>query len=152
MGICINVQSLRDPVFIETRVEVFLENFCRTLENFPDKDFDLQKEGLVVKKLERLKNLGDETSHFWRHITSGYYDFTRRTHFEVCVNHCPERCSILRRNGCRYYSRSNPPRSFGRLQNGRTPEICLPPKALRPHALNNPRVPWFARRSSSDRE
>jgi insulysin len=85
MGICIDIQSLRDPVFLESRVEAFFEAFGRMLKSLSEKEFHVQKEGLIVKKLERLKNLREESSRFWHHISSGYYDFVRRTPFDLCT-------------------------------------------------------------------
>lgn len=70
---------MRPPWFLESRVDAFLETFGdRVAEMSPD-EFTRQKEGLIVKKLEHAKNLHEETSRFWAHIRSGYYDFLRRT-------------------------------------------------------------------------
>jgi len=77
MGLSFNIQSLRDPVYLEERLELFLENFQHTLEKLSDDELEVQKQGLIVNKLERLNNLSEESGLFWYHICSGYYDFVR---------------------------------------------------------------------------
>lgn len=42
-----------------------------------EEDFASQKEGLIVKKVEKHKNLAEESSAFWNEIGSGYFDFAR---------------------------------------------------------------------------
>ncbi|KAK7686016.1 hypothetical protein QCA50_010827 [Cerrena zonata] len=75
MGLGIKIQSLRSPAYLEHRVEEFLVQFRQTLATLSSEDFAGKKDGLVIKLLERTKNLRDETSRFWGHIRSGYYDF-----------------------------------------------------------------------------
>ncbi|KAI0764784.1 LuxS/MPP-like metallohydrolase [Fomes fomentarius] len=77
LGLSIKVQSTRSPWFVEERVEAFLEAFGERLASMPDEEFARHKEGLVVKKLERVKNLGEETDRFWDRIRAGHYDFLR---------------------------------------------------------------------------
>ncbi len=78
LGISIKVQSTRSPWFVGERVEAFLEAFGERLASMPDEEFTRHKEGLVVKKLERVKNLGEETDRFWDRIRAGHHDFLRR--------------------------------------------------------------------------
>ena len=54
----IKVQSTRAPWFVETRVDAFLETIAGQLGSMSDTEFTDHKEGLIVKKLERVKNLG----------------------------------------------------------------------------------------------
>ncbi|GBE85090.1 Putative zinc protease [Sparassis crispa] len=77
MGLGIKIQSTKASWFVEERVEAFLETFRNTLAGMSAEEFEAQKEGLIVKKLERMKNLYEETARFWGHISSGYYDFVR---------------------------------------------------------------------------
>ncbi|KAI0634940.1 LuxS/MPP-like metallohydrolase [Trametes polyzona] len=77
LGLGIRIQSVRPPWFLESRVDAFLETFGDRVANMSDEEFAKHKEGLIVKKLERVKNLYEETSRFWGHIRSGYYDFLR---------------------------------------------------------------------------
>lgn len=73
------VQSERKPPYLESRVESFLDLFRGTLATMPELEFERQRDSYAVKRLERLKNLGEEASRFWIHIESGYEDFLRRT-------------------------------------------------------------------------
>ncbi|KAI8985011.1 LuxS/MPP-like metallohydrolase [Trametes punicea] len=77
LGLGIRIQSTRAPWFLESRVDAFLETFGARLSSMRVAQFEAHKEGLVVKKLERVKDLGEETARFWGHIRSGYYDFVR---------------------------------------------------------------------------
>lgn len=72
------VQSERKPRYLEPRVESFLDLFRETLANMPESEFERQRDSYANKRLERLKNLGEEASRFWAHIESGYEDFLRR--------------------------------------------------------------------------
>ncbi|KAH9915085.1 LuxS/MPP-like metallohydrolase [Fomitopsis serialis] len=78
MGFGINIQSTRAPWYLEERVDAFLEQFRSTLAEMSQEDFAAEKEGLIVKLLERPKNLHEETLSFWAQIRQGYYDFMRR--------------------------------------------------------------------------
>lgn len=77
MALGIKIQSTRAPWFLEERVEAFLEQFRDTLAGMSQEDFEAKKDGLIVKLLERPKNLYEETNWFWRQIREGYYDFLR---------------------------------------------------------------------------
>lgn len=77
MGLRFRIQSLRDPTFLQERIEEFLLSFEIRLKEMSDDTFASQKEGLVVKKVEKHKNLAEEASSFWNEITSGYLDFVR---------------------------------------------------------------------------
>ncbi|KAI0353367.1 LuxS/MPP-like metallohydrolase [Trametes cingulata] len=76
-GLAMRIQSTRPPWFLESRVDAFYEIMGDRLANMSPEEFSMHKEGLIVKKLERPKNLGEETARFWGQIRSGYYDFLR---------------------------------------------------------------------------
>ncbi|KIJ53958.1 hypothetical protein M422DRAFT_201065 [Sphaerobolus stellatus SS14] len=78
LGVGIKIQSTRDPVYLEERVEQFLLAFREIIGKWTAEELETQKEGLIIKKLEKLKNLREETSRFITHIRSGFYDFTRK--------------------------------------------------------------------------
>jgi len=40
-------------------------------------EFEGHKRSIINKRLEKLKNLDSETSRFWSHIDSGYFDFVQ---------------------------------------------------------------------------
>ena len=71
------MQSRKDPVFLEERIEAFLESFLEELKAMSDDDFNARRRGLIVKKLERAKNLAEEASDYWGQIRSGYYNFAQ---------------------------------------------------------------------------
>lgn len=69
------IQSEKTPRFLESRIEAFLTSFRKVLEDMSDADFESQKRSLVNKRLEKLKNLDQETSRHWNQIHTQYYDF-----------------------------------------------------------------------------
>jgi insulysin len=79
VGLRIVVQSERGPVYLEERVEVFLDHMKGVIELMTEEEFIEQKNGLGRNWREIVKNLNEEVSKFWAHINSGYLDFLRRT-------------------------------------------------------------------------
>lgn len=73
------IQSEKSPVFLDNRIDAFLETFKDTLSNMKDEDFEKQRRGLVVKLREKLDNLDQESSRFGMRILDGTYDFMLRT-------------------------------------------------------------------------
>ncbi|EJD53131.1 hypothetical protein AURDEDRAFT_110880 [Auricularia subglabra TFB-10046 SS5] len=78
MGLRIHVQSERSPAYLEQCVDSFLLGFKDHLTAMSDAEFEKQKNGLIAKKVEKLKNLAEEAARLWAAIDSGYYDFLRR--------------------------------------------------------------------------
>ncbi|PWN53939.1 hypothetical protein IE53DRAFT_76240 [Violaceomyces palustris] len=78
MGFRILVQSERDSEYVEGRIEAFLDYLKNHLEKMSNEEFEAQRDSLINKKLESVKNLYEESSRFWLHIHSGYYDFLQR--------------------------------------------------------------------------
>lgn len=74
-GFRILVQSERPPQYLDTRVEVFLAQFSQTLEQMSETDFEGHKRSLIVKRLEKLRNLDQESARHWTQICNEYYDF-----------------------------------------------------------------------------
>jgi insulysin len=77
-GLRIVIQSERGPVYLEERVEAFLDHMKGVIESMTDEQFAEQKSGLERKWREAPKNLNEEVSRHWAHIDSGYLDFLRR--------------------------------------------------------------------------
>ena len=75
VGYRIIIQSERSPEYLEERINAFLVTFGQTLENMTQQEFDGHKRSLINKRLENFKNMSEETSRLWSHITSEYYDF-----------------------------------------------------------------------------
>lgn len=76
-GIKILVQSERDPVYIESRIESFLATRIHDLlfKTMTPQDFERQVQSLIEKKLKKDMKLKEETARYWGQITSGYFDF-----------------------------------------------------------------------------
>jgi len=89
-GLRIVVQSERGPVYLEERVEAFLDHMKGVIELMTDEEFAEQKNGLERKWREVAKNLNEEVSRFWAEIDSGYLDFLRRkpSPFSFCRTVC----------------------------------------------------------------
>ncbi|KAF2220544.1 Metalloenzyme, LuxS/M16 peptidase-like protein [Elsinoe ampelina] len=69
------IQSERTPEYLEKRIDIFLTKFGDTIREMKQEDFDSFKIALINKRLEKLKNLNQETARFWHHITNEVFDF-----------------------------------------------------------------------------
>jgi len=74
-GFRILIQSEKDCAFLEKRIDNFLVNFEKELEEMSEGDFDKHKIGLINKRLEKLKNLSEESGRLWHHVASEAFDF-----------------------------------------------------------------------------
>ena len=90
------MQSERGPVYLEGRVEAFLDHMKTVIEFMTDEQFGEQKNGLERKWREVAKNLNEEVNGFWAQIDSGYLDFSRRKRFHrprlLCYAQKTHRC------------------------------------------------------------
>ncbi|KAI7866288.1 Metalloenzyme, LuxS/M16 peptidase-like protein [Spinellus fusiger] len=75
MGMRFIIQSERDTVYLENRIELFLAKLRGLVATMTDAEYNAQLQSLINKKLEKDKNLGQEASRYWAHIHSGYYEF-----------------------------------------------------------------------------
>jgi secreted Zn-dependent insulinase-like peptidase len=78
MGMRFLIQSEKDTVYLETRVEAFFDYMKEFLDNLSEEEYEKHKAGVIHKKLEKPKNLHGESSRFWTAVEDGYYDFERR--------------------------------------------------------------------------
>ncbi|TVY81559.1 putative zinc protease, partial [Lachnellula suecica] len=69
------IQSEKTPEYLESRIDSFLSGFASTLAQMTDSDFESHKRSLITKRLEKLKNLDQESSRLWNYIDSEYLDF-----------------------------------------------------------------------------
>ncbi|KAJ6446345.1 a-pheromone processing metallopeptidase Ste23 [Purpureocillium lavendulum] len=69
------VQSERTPEYLDRRIEAFLGRFGQTLDEMSDSEFEGHKRSLINKRLEKLRNLDQEWSRHWTHISNEYYSF-----------------------------------------------------------------------------
>lgn len=69
------IQSERPSEYLESRIDSFLAQQSAALQTMTDADFESHKRSVIVKRLEKLKNLDQETGRHWAQVTSEYYDF-----------------------------------------------------------------------------
>ncbi|KAI0748561.1 Metalloenzyme, LuxS/M16 peptidase-like protein [Daedaleopsis nitida] len=77
-GVGIIVQSERDPLYLEQRVDAFLREMCGKIEAMDDAEFVEHKTALQKQWREAPKNLTEEMNRYWTHIEWGYLNFHRR--------------------------------------------------------------------------
>lgn len=75
MGLRFIIQSERDTVYLENRVEEFLVKLRQLIHDMSEEEYKSQVQSLISKKQEKDKNLGQEGGKYWAHIHSGYYEF-----------------------------------------------------------------------------
>jgi insulysin len=69
------IQSEKTASYLESRIDFFLDGYKETLEKMSESDFEGHKRSLITKRLEKLKNLDQESSRLWSHVESEYLDF-----------------------------------------------------------------------------
>ncbi|KAJ8128750.1 hypothetical protein O1611_g4882 [Lasiodiplodia mahajangana] len=69
------IQSERTSEYLESRIDSFLHAQAKTIQEMTDASFESHKRSVVVKRLEKLKNLDQETGRHWTQISNEYYDF-----------------------------------------------------------------------------
>ncbi|PBP21540.1 peptidase M16 inactive domain-containing protein [Diplocarpon rosae] len=69
------IQSEKTSEYLESRIDAFLAGFKDTLEQMTDSDFEVHKRSLITKRLEKLKNLDQESNRLWAHIDNEWFDF-----------------------------------------------------------------------------
>jgi insulysin len=96
------IQSERKSEYLDARIDSFLTQQLPALSTMTDADFENHKRSVVVKRLEKLKNLDQETGRHWGQISNEYYDFesckswSRGHHsgrFDANISHSPRRRS-----------------------------------------------------------
>ena len=78
MGYRVIIQSERPTSYLEERINAFLAMFGPTLDAMSPDEFESHKSSLITKRLEKLKNLDQESSRFWNHIMGEYLDFQQK--------------------------------------------------------------------------
>lgn len=69
------IQSERTSEYLESRIDSFLTQQLASLQEIKDADFESHKRSVISKRLEKLKNLDQESGRHWSQITGEYYDF-----------------------------------------------------------------------------
>ncbi|PKA63852.1 Zinc-metallopeptidase, peroxisomal [Apostasia shenzhenica] len=78
-GLQFIIQStVKDPAQLDVRVEAFLKMFESQLYEMTNKDFKNNVNALIDMKLEKHKNLSEESSFYWREIVDGTLKFDRK--------------------------------------------------------------------------
>ncbi|KAB8360827.1 hypothetical protein FH972_024561 [Carpinus fangiana] len=72
------IQSERSPDFLEGRIELFLRGFRDRLAAMSQEDFEGYKRSVINARLEKVKNLTQETNRFWAHVSNEMYFFDDR--------------------------------------------------------------------------
>ena len=74
-GFRILIQSERTPEYLDTRIEAFLVQLGDIIDKMSDADFEGHKRSLIIKRLEKPKNLDQESTRHWNQISGEYYEF-----------------------------------------------------------------------------
>lgn len=77
-GLRFLIQSERPTGYLYMRIKQFIAKESRKLALLSEEDFKKHVNALIVKKLQKVKNISEERSRFWNRIASGFYDFERR--------------------------------------------------------------------------
>ncbi|KAK1679676.1 hypothetical protein QYE76_040524 [Lolium multiflorum] len=78
-GLQFIIQStVKDPFNLDARVEAFLKMFEVTLHQMPDAEFKSNVNALIDMKLEKYKNIREESAFFWGEISEGTLKFDRK--------------------------------------------------------------------------
>ena len=65
-GLCITIQSRTHPChYLESRVEIFLEDFGRKLEQMEENEFETNKKSLLESKRVNDRNIAEEADRLW---------------------------------------------------------------------------------------
>ncbi|KAL8828667.1 MAG: hypothetical protein Q9170_006498 [Blastenia crenularia] len=75
MGYRVIIQSEQPTEYLEERVNAFLALFSSRLESMSHDEFEGHKKSLINKRLEKVKNLDQESERFWNHISGEYFNF-----------------------------------------------------------------------------
>ncbi|XP_042422587.1 insulin-degrading enzyme-like 1, peroxisomal isoform X1 [Zingiber officinale] len=77
-GVQIIIQSsIKDPPYLEARVDAFLEMFESKLQEMTNEEYKNYVHALIDMKLEKFKNLWEESAFYWREIVDGTLKFDR---------------------------------------------------------------------------
>lgn len=67
--------SVKNPVYLQERIQHFLSTFEEQLNALPQEEFDVYREGLIRRLRLPTKNLKEQNMLYWRQIASQRYDF-----------------------------------------------------------------------------
>ncbi|KAK1267709.1 Zinc-metallopeptidase, peroxisomal [Acorus gramineus] len=82
--------SVKDPVHLHDRVEAFLKMFENRLYEMSGKEYKSNVTALIDMKLEKHKNLREESSFYWREIMDGTLRFDRKESEVAALRELPQ--------------------------------------------------------------
>ncbi|GAA5926522.1 hypothetical protein JCM10213_002375 [Rhodosporidiobolus nylandii] len=77
-GFRVIIQSERSAEYLDERIEALWSKFSEQISNMSEEEFGRERESLALKKLEKAKSLGQETSRYYQEVETGEYDFFHR--------------------------------------------------------------------------
>ncbi|ETO32182.1 hypothetical protein RFI_04936 [Reticulomyxa filosa] len=79
MSFRVTIQSVvADPIKLDERVELFLQDFRKQLAATNKDTFESNKEGVVNDLLEKTKGVGQQFGEYWNELENWRYQFERR--------------------------------------------------------------------------
>lgn len=75
----------KDPIYLNTRVEAFLESYFSTLKELTAQELEHNKKAVIDSLLEKPKNLSKEFQNYWNEITTNQFFFSRRDKYAEYV-------------------------------------------------------------------
>ncbi|BAD52843.1 putative insulin degrading enzyme [Oryza sativa Japonica Group] len=69
--------TVKDPSYLDARVDEFFKMFENKIHELSDKDFKRYVKSLIDSKLEKSKNLWEESDFYWAEIEAGTLQFDR---------------------------------------------------------------------------
>ena len=77
-GLLFLIQSdAYDPIYLDTRIEAFLERFRKKIVSMSEDEFQENKDAVMEKFLEKNKNLAQESTKYWNAIYNRSYLFRK---------------------------------------------------------------------------
>ncbi|GAA5999333.1 uncharacterized protein JCM10292_001210 [Rhodotorula paludigena] len=108
-GFRVIVQSERTAEYLDERIEALWAGFGDHLAQLSEDEFAKERESVALKKLEKPKSLGQETSRYWQEIQTGELDFDFRQRQAALVRRLSKEDLIA--FFARYISPSSPERT-----------------------------------------
>ncbi|XP_070539954.1 insulin-degrading enzyme-like [Ptychodera flava] len=78
-GLRFIIQSDKQPAYLESRVEAFLQSMEKYIEDMSEEAFQKHLLALAVRRLDKPKKLSSESAKYWMEIVSKQYNFDRDT-------------------------------------------------------------------------
>lgn len=76
-GIRVLIQSDRHPLYLDQRIEAFVESTRDFIVDMSEEDFEVNRKGLIAKRLEKPKRLAAKQAKHWAEICNRQLNFDR---------------------------------------------------------------------------